>query len=89
MVKGPEELGLGVVASITGINNSRIDILANNAAPEQVDNKYVCIAFKVVAVSSNVSPFLTDEPATAMLRTEPQRLAASSNDTAGFFRKRG
>ena len=59
--------------------------LSNNAAPEQLcrtTRMSGCIALSVVAVSSKVSPFLTDEPATAIFRTDPpSRFAASSNET--------
>jgi hypothetical protein len=38
------------------------------------------MAFRVIAVSSSVSPFLIDEVPTDMLMTSaPSRLAASSN----------
>ena len=41
-----------------------------------------CIAFNVVAVSIKVSPFFTDEPETAIFRTDPPNFfAATSKDT--------
>ena len=59
--------------------------LRSCAAPEQLcltTRICGCMALSVVAVSSSVSPFFTEDPATLIFSTEPPRcFAASSNDT--------